>query len=183
MCEFEKSIAYHCATTIVGLKCSNLLNCNVKKHGDIKRKIRKLEKKFAGTNIVFKEINKNKQTLLLVYQPEMIEEVLSNINVINFLSTYGYPSYDDNLFEFIEILSERIISLAVFPHEIGIFLGYPLEDVVGFIENRECKFSGFWKVYGDVNKAKYMFAKFENCRTHIMNLVYDGQELEQVFNL
>lgn len=46
-----------------------------------------------------------------------------------------------------------------FPHEIGLFLGYPLEDVQGFIENRAegYKCVGCWKVYGDEEYAKQEF--------------------------
>lgn len=48
-------------------------------------------------------------------------------------------------------LSRRLCCSADFPHEIGVFLGYPLGDVVGFIENRGKNFTccGCWKSYGD----------------------------------
>ena len=53
----------------------------------------------------------------------------------------------------------------IFPHEVGLFLSYPPEDVRGFIDNhaRNCKYLGFWKVYGDVEKAKRTFANYERC--------------------
>lgn len=52
-----------------------------------------------------------------------------------------------------------------FPHEIGLFLGYPIEDVKGFIENKaECaKCVGCWKVYGDEEKAQKAFDKYKKC--------------------
>ena len=52
-----------------------------------------------------------------------------------------------------------------FPHEIGLFLGYPPEDVRGFIENetRNYKFTGYWKVYGDEERSRALFDKFERC--------------------
>ncbi len=42
-----------------------------------------------------------------------------------------------------------------FPHEIGLFLGYPPEDVCGYIRNKgKCqKCTGHWQVYGDENFA------------------------------
>lgn len=48
-----------------------------------------------------------------------------------------------------------------FPHEIGLFLGYPLEDVAGFMELGpcSCKCTGCWKVYGNVEAAKKKFAQ------------------------
>ena len=42
-----------------------------------------------------------------------------------------------------------------FPHEVGLFLSYPPEDVKGFIDHRanDFKCAGLWKVYGDEEKA------------------------------
>ena len=39
-----------------------------------------------------------------------------------------------------------------FPHEMGLLLGYPIEDVRGFIEHNGCGclYSGYWKVYRNV---------------------------------
>ena len=43
-----------------------------------------------------------------------------------------------------------------FPHEVGLFLSYPPEDVKGFIDHRanDFKCAGLWKVYGDEEKAR-----------------------------
>lgn len=40
-----------------------------------------------------------------------------------------------------------------FPHEMGLLLGYPIEDVVGFMEHsgKEYLYSGYWKVYENVS--------------------------------
>ena len=45
------------------------------------------------------------------------------------------------------------------------FLGYPPEDVSGFIKNGAQAFKciGCWKVYGDEAKAKCTFAKYNKC--------------------
>lgn len=61
----------------------------------------------------------------------------------------------------------RLRNNADFPHEVGLFLGYPPEDVRGFIENRASGFKliGCWKVYGDVDAARKKFESFESC-TH-----------------
>ena len=52
-----------------------------------------------------------------------------------------------------------------FPHEVGVFLGYPPEDVDGFIGNRACghKCVGCWKVYGEEEAARKTFAKYQKC--------------------
>jgi len=43
--------------------------------------------------------------------------------------------YDD-LQTVLNALIERVVRTLGFPHEIGVFLGYPLEDVMGFISNK-----------------------------------------------
>lgn len=52
-----------------------------------------------------------------------------------------------------------------FPHEIGIFLDYPLQDVKGFIENKgkNSKYNGLWKVYGDKDASMKLFEKYRKC--------------------
>ena len=62
-------------------------------------------------------------------------------------------------------LVRRMRSSAEFPHEVGLFLSYPPEDVKGFIENRaaNAKCTGVWKVYGDERQALQTFAKYKKC--------------------
>ena len=52
-----------------------------------------------------------------------------------------------------------------FPHEVGLFLSYPPEDVQGFIDHRACDFkcAGLWKVYGDERRAQRLFSRFKHC--------------------
>ena len=68
--------------------------------------------------------------------------------------------------QLLRCLSRRLRQSEGFPHEIGVFLGYPLEDVIGFCRHKGegCKLCGYWKVYGDVDHAKRCFAAFDCCR-------------------
>ena len=52
-----------------------------------------------------------------------------------------------------------------FPHEVGLFLGYPPRDVEGFIREkaRRAKCTGAWKVYGDEEVARKTFALYKRC--------------------
>ena len=56
-----------------------------------------------------------------------------------------------------------------FPHEIGLFLDYPLVDVIGFIRNtgKNCKCSGCWKAYGNAKEAEKTFCKYKNAEKSI----------------
>ena len=68
------------------------------------------------------------------------------------------------------------------PHEIGVFLGYPLEDVLGFIENggRNCLSCGCWKVYSNECAALEAFARFEKCKAVYQRLFASGCPLTRL---
>ena len=79
----------------------------------------------------------------------------------------GPPGLPDGpgLAVLLEQLSDRLCLEEDFPHEIGLFLGYPLEDVEGFIENRGRNYTccGCWKAYGDPEKARIRFDAYRRC--------------------
>lgn len=87
------------------------------------------------------------KALLYVFRKSRLQNDLLAPGVARFLSGYGYDTTkaDDAL----ERLKKRLSDSAMFPHEIGVFLGYPLGDVIGFIQNagHNCKCTGCWKVY------------------------------------
>ena len=97
---------------------------------------------------------------------------LQKDGVAQFLSEYGYQN--TNLGYALNRLKLRLKENESFPHEIGIFLGYPLGDVIGFIlnEGKNCKCSGCWKVYCNEYETMKLFAQFQKCReiyTHLWN--------------
>ena len=62
-------------------------------------------------------------------------------------------------------LVQRLRTEEEFPHEVGLFLSYPPEDVQGFIDHRACDFkcAGLWKVYSDERRAQRLFSRFKHC--------------------
>ena len=100
------------------------------------------------------------------------------------MEDFGYPvklTLDENL----EHLGRRLKENSGFPHEIGIFLGYPFDDVIGFKENKgqNYLFSGYWKVYSDEKSAKKLFEKFTKCRNAVCDRIVNGMLLTQIFKV
>lgn len=62
------------------------------------------------------------------------------------------------------------------PHEIGVFLGYPIEDVLVFYFAAEtpCLFTGYWKVYTNVNTAKRIFKAYDQAKEQIVEAIEQG---------
>ena len=69
-----------------------------------------------------------------------------------------------------------------FPHEIGIFLNYPLEDVRGFIEHKgqDSLFCGYWKVYHDPEKAKLTFWTYDKAKDCAVNEFLAGKTIREI---
>jgi len=99
--------------------------------------------------------------------------------VTDFLGEYGYTA-DMSIDERLDILALRM-NCGSFPHEIGAFLGYPVEDVRGFISNsgRNCLLCGYWKVYENAEKARQTFKTYDRCREILFDRLNHGLELFQ----
>ena len=76
-------------------------------------------------------------------------------------------------------LGSRFSCAAGLPHEIGFFLGYPYEDVMGFIEHRGRNFIcfGCWKVYANPRQALRSFSRFKRCARRAERLRRNGATL------
>jgi hypothetical protein len=107
----------------------------------------------------------NGRLLVLLYEQTMLEQTLSDHAIRCFLSGLGYPLGGCSMSGMLRYLKTRF-SDNDFPHEIGLFLGYPVEDVTGFVRHkgRNYKLCGYWKVYGDVERAKRLFTQYDLCR-------------------
>lgn len=72
-----------------------------------------------------------------------------------------------------------------FPHEIGVFLGYPLGDVCGFLAAIPTVvfFAAAWKVYENVGEAARTFERFRRCSACICRHMDRGRSLTQIFNI
>ena len=79
-------------------------------------------------------------------------------------------------------LIRRLRSAGEFPHEIGLFLSYPPEDVLGFIRNKACRHKclGCWKVYGDEQAAKILFEKYNQCSKIYARQWKQGKSIEEL---
>lgn len=101
--------------------------------------------------------------LIYLFRPAQLKRDLSNIDAIRMLLTAGYQSTKPE--HCLAELMRKLNGDGGFPHEIGLFLGYPPEDVRGFIENGSKNFKsvGCWKVYGNEREAKKRFAQYKKC--------------------
>ncbi|NCU32766.1 MAG: DUF3793 family protein, partial [Candidatus Moranbacteria bacterium] len=101
---------------------------------------------------------------VLFFKETLLKKQLTVPAHRTFLAEHGYDeSYD--LKECLEVLRKRYRNKN-FPHEIGIFLGYPLKDVRGFVERKEVAMphTGRWRIYGNAElslRLMTLYAKAE----------------------
>ena len=177
----ELKLVEHCAPTLAGLKTANLFNYKCSDMNTLREELR-VESRKLNKKGVFIEILKRHQTgvLLYVYRKKKLEADFAKPGVAELMQKYGYRSRD--IQDCIAHLKSSFQNRDCFPHEIGLFLGYPLEDVIGFIEQggKNCKCSGVWKVYCNECEARKQFAKFEKCKDVYVRQFINGRSITQL---
>jgi hypothetical protein len=142
--------------------------------------LREFTAKLSDSGLFARQLCKcRKRTLVFVCNEKMLNAWLGMPQVRDFLSEYGYTD-DMTLDEMLNILSGRI-GCGSFPHEIGAFLGYPVEDIRGFISNsgKRCLLCGYWKVYTNAEKARQTFQTYDRCRETLFDRLNHGMSLYQ----
>mgnify|MGYP000761364539 FL=1 len=169
------------APTLAGIKTGSLFTCAYTSRKSVEESLRQLNRCFAPKGLCLLPLRySEKNVLLYLFRPAELSRDLQNSEAAELLRQEGYPC--ESCGKCLAALTRKLRSGEEFPHEIGLFLSYPPEDVKGFIENRAAnyKLSGLWKVYGDEAKAQALFAKFKKCTEIYCALWQTGSKLEQL---
>ena len=177
----ERKIIEHCAPTLAGLKTANMFNYKFLSMDVLYMELEKANQ-ILNQKGLYVEILKIKEcrALIYVYRPNRLQKDLEKAGVDVLLRRYGYSNC--RLFACLAHLKERLKEFDCFPHEIGVFLGYPLEDVIGFIEQggKNCKYCGMWKVYSNECETQQLFTKFKKCTDVYVKVFTEGRTLMQL---
>ena len=158
---YIKRILEMLGAVILGSKPAEIINVPGSKE-DKKIKLSQIEAFFSNcSRITYRIITTHDggKRVLFINEKSM-EKVLVNKRCINFLKFVGYSS-DYELNDYMDELVFRLQS-EEFPHEIGVFLGYPLKDVLGFMgygKNELVEVKN-WRVYGDKEISYEVYNNF-----------------------
>ena len=182
--DFDKKLAFNSAPALCGIKCASLLSLRVQRY-EADEYARQFNERLKSRGLKIKLMCEcRSRVLILVYNEKMLLARLKDKRVSELLKKCGY---DENmsLDEALERLSLRISSGGDFPHEIGVFLGYPIDDVLGFIENggENYKLCGCWKVYSDTEGAVRAFRTYDKCREHLCSKLNKGLDIYQALGI
>lgn len=158
---YIKRILEMLGAVILGSKPAEIINVPGSKE-DKKIKLSQIEAFFSNcSRITYRIITTHDggKRVLFINEKSM-EKVLVNKRCINFLKFVGYPA-DYELSDYMDELVFRLQS-EEFPHEIGVFLGYPLKDVLGFMGygKNELVEVRNWRIYGDKEISYEVYNNF-----------------------
>jgi len=171
-------LALQCAPVISGIKISNLLTIPAKS-------LRELSVVLKKTELSFRILYPGRERLvILIYRETELKEYLEREEVMAFIDECGYETSDiSKIFPVFVKRYMRYMELKQdFPHELGLFLGYPIEDVEGFIKEngKNYLYSGYWKVYKDAELKIRLFKNYEKVQTEIVRLLYEGLDIMDI---
>lgn len=177
----ETQLALQCAPLITGLKVSNLLIISKGNEEVVKRILNR-----TGISY-YRLIQTRTKTTFLLFRRNELEEFLSDENVRNVLMKAGYKSLQiDKILRTFSLRYEAYMQGdKSFPHEMGLLLGYPVEDVVGFVENNGKNFlySGYWKVYENQKAKVKLFDKFKVAEETLIHLLSNGLSMSDIIDI
>lgn len=174
----DAQLAIQCAPVITGLKLSNLLMVDRCCAGKVEHMLR--ETGFCCNRVM----ETTDRTAILVYDFSRLQSYLLQSAVGWMMGKFGY--HDLRVEVVLERFRQRYESYlqagCEFPHEMGLLLGYPPEDVWGFVVNKgeNALYTGYWKVYAGTEQKRSLFHQFECAREHLIQLVHQGERMVDI---
>jgi hypothetical protein len=171
----ENMLAAYCAPVLLGKKPAALFT---KPDWWEEATVSRALCRYGFHTLMLHKADKNPSVFL--YSPRLLSETLKHETVCRHLAKIGYAP-QDGVESCLDFLAGRFRDSDEFPHEIGFFLGYPPEDVLGFIHHKDqgCKLCGQWKVYSDVDRARGLFAEYERCKQVLLDYIRRGGSIAQ----
>lgn len=174
----QSQIIFQCAPFLKRLKAACMVNV-------AQEYCQELETVFEGTDMEYQVLLESKEKrLVFLYRRDVLSVYLERKEIRDFLREYGYDCID--LESMLGRLSERVrrydCKSKGFPHEIGVFLDYPIEDVRSFIELRGKGevMSGYWKVYHNPGRARFLFLAYDKARVCAVNEYLAGRTIKEI---
>ena len=179
---FEQVLGFHAAPTLRGLKASSLISFRKSSFEDFEMLLASYEPCLQCKGIsVYRVSEGDEYVLLLFYRREAMRRHLYSEKSMHLLERYGYRR-EDTLDDMLCHLRLRMKVRKTFPHEIGLFLGYPPEDVAGFIKYKGKNFcySGYWKVYANEERTRELFNRYTECSHCFCTALENGRNFQDL---
>lgn len=160
----QPALIEYASPTLASLKCGSLFSLIPADMQLLKREAAQMSAILAPKGLSLRLIDVGGGRILCyMFRHVQLLTMLSGSREAAFLKELGYSSLAVS--DAVDTLCARLSTGGDFPHEVGLFLGYPAGDVDGFIRlgARRAKYVGTWKVYGDVASAQRRFDLYKKC--------------------
>ena len=177
----EEMVVRQAAPTLAGIKTGSLFPCPCAEKDVLLGEIRAFNRHYLSRGLCLLPLRFTEgKALLYLYRPAALRRDLRAQTAEALLADAGYPC--GSCGRCVAQLVRRMRGSAEFPHEVGLFLSYPPEDVKGFIENRaaNAKCTGVWKVYGDEQQAQQTFDRYKKCTQTYCERWRSGVKLDRL---
>ncbi len=176
----DETVIRCCAPTLAAIKTGSIFNCSFASRKEMTSSLRAINQCLLRKGVCALPLRyRDGKALIYLYRPEMLEKDLSDSVAADILKEAGCP--DENSIRRIGWLIRRLEESDSFPHEIGLFLGYPAVDVRGFIRHGECRYTGLWKVYeSDAEQARRIFERCRRCTRAYLRRNQEGWSLSRL---
>lgn len=165
--KFNKWIVEQLGPVLLGAKPAEILSFPTNNSLSGCRNL--VENLFKGhKQIGFKVIHPPKGCMkILFYNNKILDETLQDSRNLRFLKRLGYNE-NYSLDFYLKALITKL-NKGEMPPEIGVFLGYPLKDVIGFIGHPSLKLTEVnrWRVYGNPRTSNKIRQKIMAAKTKI----------------
>lgn len=130
-----------------------------------------------------------RKVVLFAYRPELVGALIAGAEEGRFLREAGYDT--GSVHAVVYRLRRRMGAYyraahrggerPGYPHEVGLLLGYPLEDVQGFMRGDAETCRGPWKAYGDRRAAQLLFGRLRKHERRCQALYQGGSSFSDLF--
>lgn len=171
-------VAVQCAPVLKDVKISNLMTGKPGAWRCIREKLKQ------SRVICVPLYQDGEKEVLFLYRYERLEEHLQRGKVQQFLRNCGYEEYE--VAAVLKQLRRRYLQYVGaggdFPHELGVLLEYPVEDVEGFIANhgQNSLTARYWKVYHNQPEAERIFRMYDEAKEQTLQEIIQGSSLREV---
>jgi hypothetical protein len=164
--DFERWLFVKIAGVLFGDKSGELL---VLRSGQFplsrRQRLRRIAKLSRSWQISCLLLNRSREGLkVIVYDPERTKDALRRVPD-TIMSRLGYET-DIGAHGFLSEIKRRWHHTGRIPHEVGLALGYPLKDVIGFMGLYPLRYTGGcgWRIYGNPTRSVRKSRRFRQAK-------------------
>jgi hypothetical protein len=173
--EFEKWLFVSLASVLFGGKAGELLSLpaqqfNLSNSERLVRVTRLAEHWGLAQQVMFRS---DTSTTVIIYRERAVREVLRQVSPCVLTCELGYTP-DESPAVFLSEVARRWNERNAIPHEIGLALGYPIKDVLGFMGLLPLDCSGCcgWRIYGDPADSLVLSRNYAEANRHALRFLY-----------